>query len=204
MSATVFAAYALAVFVAAAMPGPTVFALISSGLSRGTQSALVFAVAIAVAAVALVSLVLLGLTVVARTFGWVFIMLKYAGAAYLIVLGYHLWRTAGKAVGDLPRVQRRLTRQFLTGAAIAFGNPKALLFHASLMPLLLDIHAMRPLDYATVVAIVMTVDLVTMGGYAVLSGTAGRWLRSTRAARLMNRTAGSVMIGSGVLIATRA
>ena len=50
----------------------------------------------------------------------------------------------------------------------------------------------------------LTVDLVTMGGYAILSGTAGRWFRTTRAARLMNRTAGSVMIGSGVLIATRA
>ncbi len=204
MSVTVFVAYAIAVFIAAVTPGPTVFALISSGVSRGTQNALAFAVGIAVADVVMVSLVLVGLTVVAQTFGWLFVVLKYAGAVYLVVLGYHLWRTAGRPVGTLPEVQRRLTRQFLVGVAIALGNPKALLFHISLTPLLLDIHAMRPLDYLTVVAIVLTVDLVTMGGYAVLSGTARRWLRTTRAVRLMNRAAGSVMIGSGVLIATRA
>ena len=104
----------------------------------------------------MVSLVLVGLTVVAQTFGWLFVVLKYAGAVYLVVLGYHLWRTAGRPVGTLPEVQRRLTRQFLVGVAIACGNPKALLFHVSLTPLLLDIHAMRPLDYLTVVAIVLT------------------------------------------------
>jgi threonine/homoserine/homoserine lactone efflux protein len=204
MPVTVFVAYAIAVFVAAVTPGPTVFALISSGVSRGTQNALAFAVGIAVSDVAMISIVLVGLTVVAQTFGWFFVILKYAGAVYLVVLGYHLWRTAGRPVGVLPAVQRRLTRQFLVGAAIAFGNPKALLFHVSLTPLLLDIHHMQSLDYAIVVAIVLTVDLVTMGGYAVLSGTAGRWFRTTRAVRLMNRTAGSVMIGSGVFIATRA
>jgi threonine/homoserine/homoserine lactone efflux protein len=204
MSVTAFVAYALAVFIAAVTPGPTVFALISSGVSRGTQNALAFAIGIAVSDVVMVSLVLVGLTVVAQTFGWLFVAVKYGGAIYLIVLGYHLWRSAGRPVGDLPRVERRLTRQFLVGTAIALGNPKALLFHISLTPLLLDIHRMRPLDYAMVVAIVLSVDLVTMGGYAVLSGTAGRWFRTTRAIRLMNRTAGSVMIGSGVLIATRA
>ena len=204
MPVTAFVAYAIAVFVAAMTPGPTVFALIASGVSRGTRSALAFALGVAAGDMALISIVLVGLTVVAQTFGWLFVVLKYAGAVYLVVLGYRMWRSAGKPAGDLPATEARLSRQFLVGAAVAFGNPKALLFHASLMPLLIDIHHMRPLDYATVLAIVLTVDLVTMGGYAVLSGTAGRWFRSTRAVRLMNRTAGSVMIGSGVLIATRA
>ena len=204
MSVTAFVAYAIAVFVAAMTPGPTVFALIASGVSRGTRSALAFALGVAAGDMALISIVLVGLTVVAQTFGWLFFVLKYAGAVYLVVLGYRMWRAAGKSVGAVPSPERGLSRQFVVGAAVAFGNPKALLFHASLMPLLLDIHRLQPLDYAVVLAIVLTIDLVTMGGYAILSGTAGRWFRTTRAARLMNRTAGSVMIGSGVLIATRA
>ena len=204
MSVTALLAYALALFLAAATPGPAVFAVISSGVSRGTRSALAFAIGVAVGDIALVSLVLVGLTVVAQTFGWLFIVLKYAGALYLVVLGYRMWRSAGKAARDLPAAEARLPRQFLAGAAVAFGNPKALLFHASLMPLLLDIHRLRPLDYAVILVIVLTGNLVAMGGYAVLSGAAARWFRSTRAARLLNRVAGSVMMGSGVLIATRA
>ncbi len=204
MSLAALIAYALAHLVASAMPGPAMLTVISSGIGRGTRSALACALGIAVADVALVSVVLVGLTAIAQTFGWLFVALKYAGALYLVLLGYRMWRSAGKPVGDLPQAQARLSRQFLVGAAIAFGNPKALLFYASLMPLLLDIHRLRPLDYAVILAIALTNNLIAMGGYAVLSGAAARWFRSTRAARLMNRVAGSVMIGSGVLIATRA
>ena len=77
---------------------------------------------------ALVSVVLVGLTVVAQTFGWLFFVLKYAGAVYLVVLGYRMWRAAGKSAGAVPSPERGLSRQFVVGAAVAFGNPKALLF----------------------------------------------------------------------------
>ncbi|MBP0575625.1 hypothetical protein J8J27_33395, partial [Mycobacterium tuberculosis] len=81
----------------------------------------------------------------------------------------------------------RLSRQVLAGVAVACGNPKALLFHASLMPLILDIRHLTAVDLAAVLLIVPAVNLAAMGGYAVLSGAAARWFRSTAATRLLNR-----------------
>ncbi|MBP0651722.1 LysE family transporter, partial [Mycobacterium tuberculosis] len=81
---SILLAYALALFVAAVTPGPAMFAVISSGVGRGTPSALAFALGVAIGDTALVSLALVGLTVVAQTFGWLFVAIKYGGALYLI------------------------------------------------------------------------------------------------------------------------
>ena len=130
-------------------------------------------------------------------------ILKYAGAAYLIFLGVRMWR-ASAAQSNEPRTgQAKLSRSFLLGASIALGNPKAILFHASIMPLILDLDTMTFFDGLLVVATVISVNIVTMGVYAALAGRASGWFRTPRRMRLMNRFAGSAMIGTGALIAAR-
>ncbi|OCO99076.1 MULTISPECIES: LysE family translocator [unclassified Ensifer] len=203
MSLAVFFAYMLALFLAAVTPGPAMFAVISTSISRGVGPALACGLGIALSDMVLVSVALAGLTVIAQTFGWLFLAIKYAGAAYLIFLGYRMWRAAATVAAEATSGERGWIRSLALGAAIGFGNPKAILFHASLMPLILDLDSLDQFGIATVLAVVFAVNIVTMGGYALLSAASSRWFRTTRAMRALNRVAGSTMIATGVVIAAR-
>jgi len=203
MTLTAFLAYCAAITLAAATPGPAMFAVITNGVSRGFLRAFMAGVGVAAGDAVLVTLALLGLVALAQTFEWVFLLLKYAGAAYLVFLGIRMWRAAATQ-SDAPQAsQARLSRSFFLGASIALGNPKAILFHASIMPLILNLSTMTPADGLLVVAVVISVNILTMGIYAALAGRASGWFRTPRRMRLMNRFAGSAMIGTGALIAAR-
>ncbi|HEV7320690.1 MAG TPA: LysE family translocator [Ensifer sp.] len=203
MTPSILIAYMLALFLAAATPGPAMFAVISTSISRGLGPALACGLGVALSDVVLVSVALAGLTVIAQTFGWLFMVIKYAGAAYLVFLGYRMWRAAATVDAEAASGERGWMRSLALGAAIGFGNPKAILFHASLMPLILDLDSLDRFDIATVLAVVFAVNVVTMGGYALLSSASSRWFRTTRAVRALNRVAGGAMIATGVVIAAR-
>ncbi|RWP64314.1 LysE family translocator [Mesorhizobium sp.] len=203
MTLTAFLAYCAAITFAAATPGPAVFTVIANGVSRGFVRAFLAGLGIAAGDAVLVTLALLGLVALAQTFERVFLILKYAGAAYLMFLGIRMWRSASARSDGLEVTQARLSRSFYLGISIALGNPKAILFHASIMPLILDLNAMSFAEGLLVVAVVVGVNISTMGVYAVLAGQASSWFKTPRRMRLMNRFAGGAMIGTGALIAAR-
>ncbi|QPC92860.1 LysE family translocator [Mesorhizobium sp. INR15] len=203
MTLTAFLAYCIAVTLAAATPGPAMFTVITNGVSHGFVRAFIAGVGVAAGDAVLVTLALLGLVALAQTFEWVFLLLKYAGAAYLIFLGVKMWRAAATQSSESQAPHGRLSRSFFLGASIALGNPKAILFHASIMPLILNLNTMTFADGLLVVAVVISVNILTMGFYAALAGRASGWFRTPRRMRLMNRFAGSAMIGTGALIAAR-
>ncbi|WP_246676510.1 LysE family translocator [Mesorhizobium sp. B1-1-5] len=188
---------------AAATPGPAMFAVITNGLSRGFLRAFIAGMGVAAGDAVLVTLALLGLVALAQTFEWIFLLLKYAGAAYLVFLGIRMWRAAAQKPDDSRQKQARLSRSFFLGASIALGNPKAILFHASIMPLILNLDTMTFADGLLVVLVVVSVNIITMGLYAAMAGRAAGWFKTPKRMRLMNRLAGGAMIGTGALIAAR-
>ncbi|MBW8908569.1 MAG: LysE family translocator [Mesorhizobium sp.] len=203
MTVTAFLAYCIAITLAAATPGPAMFAVITNGVSRGFIRAFMAGVGVAAGDAVLVTLALLGLVALAQTFEWVFLLVKYAGAAYLVFLGIRMWRAAAMQSDEPHQAQTRLSRSFFLGASIALGNPKAILFHASIMPLILNLNTMTFADGLLVVLVVVSVNIITMGLYAALAGRAAGWFKTPKRMRLMNRLAGGAMIGTGALIAAR-
>jgi len=203
MTVTAFLAYCLAITLAAATPGPAMFAVITNGVSRGFIRAFMAGVGVAAGDAVLVTLALLGLVALAQTFEWIFLLVKYAGAAYLVFLGIRMWRAAATRSDEPHQTQTRLSRSFFLGASIALGNPKAILFHASIMPLILNLNTMTFADGLLVVLVVVSVNIITMGLYAAMAGRAAGWFKTPKRMRLMNRLAGSAMIGTGALIAAR-
>lgn len=203
MTLASFLTYCVAIALAAATPGPAMFAVIANGVSRGFLRAFMVGVGVAAGDSVLVTLALLGLVALAQTFEWVFLVVKYAGAAYLVFLGIRMWRAAATQAHAEGAERTRLSRSVALGTSIALGNPKAILFHASIMPLILNLSTLTLRDGLAIVATVITVNIVTMGIYAALAGRAAHWFRSPGRMRLMNRVAGGTLIGTGVLVASR-
>jgi threonine/homoserine/homoserine lactone efflux protein len=196
-------AYAGAVFAAAASPGPSMLAVITTGVSRGAAPAIALGVGIGLGDLVLVGLALMGLAAVAHTVEWIFLVLKYAGAAYLIWLGFKMWCSPPQPMGGAERPQAQPARSVVLGAAVGLGNPKAILFHASIMPLILDVKALTVLDGLIVLGVVFCINVGIMTFYSLAAGRSARWFNTSGRMRWMNRVAGSAMIGTGALIASR-
>ena len=87
-------------------PGPTITALVARVLVRGTSGALAFMLGLALGELVWLTAAVLGLAFIAKTFALAFMVLKYAGAAYLVYLAWRMWTAPAQAHATRPRRRR--------------------------------------------------------------------------------------------------
>jgi threonine/homoserine/homoserine lactone efflux protein len=98
LTLTGYLTYASALAVAAAMPGPAVTALIGRALGSGFRSSLFMALGVLLGDLFYLTAVVLGLAMLAQTFGTAFLVIKWLGVGYLTWLAWTLWRAEGTPV----------------------------------------------------------------------------------------------------------
>ncbi|WP_372662329.1 LysE family translocator, partial [Hydrogenophaga sp.] len=85
-------AYALIAWLAAATPGPAVLLALRNGATRGFRAGLLSTLGNQIGLVLLASASILGLGVILHTLPWLFTLVKWIGAAYLVYLGWRMLR----------------------------------------------------------------------------------------------------------------
>ncbi len=204
MDAAGLLVFATALFIAAASPGPGVAAIVARVLGRGTQGAAAFSAGVAIGDVVWLTFAIVGLAAIAQAFHGVFLVIKYAGAAYLLYLGYKLWTAPVAATPvEANTAGEHPVKLFLAGLAVTMGNPKVMVFYLALLPTLLDLARITVVGYAELVAVTLAVLGVVFGSYIGLAARARRLFTSPRAIRWINRTTGTVMAGAAAAIAAR-
>jgi len=203
MELTVLTIFAAALFLNAGSPGPSIAALVARVLMSGWRSVLPFLAAMWIGEAIWLTVAVAGLSFVAQTFYWAFVILKYCGVAFLLYLAYRMW-TAPVEVkeGTFPSGDSSL-RLFLTGMAITLGNPKLMVFYVALLPSIVDLARISLIGWAELTATMMLVLMITDLAWVALAAQARRWLRSPRAVRIANRASATAMGGAAVVIATR-
>jgi threonine/homoserine/homoserine lactone efflux protein len=196
--------FAIALFIAAAAPGPGIAAIVARVLGRGTDGAVAFTVGIAVGDVVWLTLAVVGLAALAQAFHGVFLAIKYAGAAYLLYLAYRLW-TAPVSAREIEAASSREhpAKLFLAGLAVTMGNPKVMVFYLALVPTILDLTQLTLVGYAELVLATLAVLGLVFSGYILLAARARHFLTSERAVRTANRGTGALMAGAAAAIAAR-
>lgn len=195
------ATFALALFVAAAAPGPGIAAIVARVLGKGKDGAFAFTTGMAIGDVVWLTLAIFGLAAIAQAFHGVFIVIKYAGAAYLLYLAWKLWMTSPEVIPV--QEHKQSPRLFFGGLMVTMGNPKTMLFYLALLPSLLDITRITWLGYVELAAITLLVLAVVFWGYIFLADRARQTFRSPKALRLINRGTGALMAGAAAAVATR-
>lgn len=193
-----------ALLVAAASPGPGIAAIVARVLGRGLQGAFAFTAGIALGDVVWLSCAVLGLSAIAQTFGGVFLVIKYAGAAYLLYLAWKLW-TAPVGVAEVTADQSDVkpVRLFLGGLAVTMGNPKVMVFYLALLPNIIDMTRVSWLGWLELSAVTLAVLALVFGSYTLLAARTRRLFSSPRAMRFVNRCTGAVMASAAAAVASR-
>ncbi|MEQ8332640.1 LysE family transporter [Nisaea sp.] len=86
---------------------------------------------------------------------------------------------------------------------IILGNPKIILFYGALLPTFVDFDALAVPAITILATIVVAAILVVNNFFGLMAAGARRIFRSGRSVKILNRSAGSAMIGAGIFIATR-
>ncbi|WP_425040309.1 LysE family translocator [Primorskyibacter sp. S187A] len=126
----------LAALVASISPGPATLALAGTSMASGRRSGLALAAGITTGSLMWSVAAALGLGAVMLANAWVFEVIRYCGAAYLMFLACKAARSAlsGKALATRSFTGR--TRSlYAKGLALHLTNPKAILFFGSLFSL---------------------------------------------------------------------
>ncbi len=195
--------FALALFVAAASPGPAIAALVARVVVQGTAGAFAYMLGLAVGDLFWLSCAVLGLAFVAKTFVWLFLALKYVGAAYLLYLAWRMWNAPAKvSPADKPKAERPL-RLFLTALAVMLGNPKVMVFYLALLPNLIDLTRVSALGYAELAIVTFSVVTVVDGSYVLMAARVGKLLRRPAILRWVRRVSGALLAGAAVAVASR-
>ncbi len=178
-------------------PGPGVFATVSRALASGFGHAAVLVLGIVTGDLIFLLLAIYGLAAVAQVLGEFFTVVKYLGGAYLIWLGYRIWISKPRAQQVAGVKEMSWMANYTSGLVITLGNPKVILFYLGFLPTFLDLHSLSPGDVAVAASVVSGVLGMVMLGYAWAAHRARRLFASERAERVMNRSAGGVMILAG-------
>ncbi|WP_066273662.1 LysE family transporter [Hydrogenophaga palleronii] len=206
-------AYFAASWAIALSPGSGAVLSMTHGLAYGVQktSATIAGLQLGLAVILLVAGVGVGALLLASATA--FTVVKFAGAAYLIWLGFKQWRArvgvvpvAGEAASAQAAGEPSARERFAMGFFTNVTNPKGIVFMVAVLPQF--INPARGLGLQLLILLVTTVavDLVVMHGYAFLASRAQRWLATARARRAQNRVFGGVLMamGASLLLVKRA
>ncbi len=203
MDLVTLAAFTIAYAIAVLVPGPGVAAVVARALGGGFMSAVPMVLGILVGDLIYLVFALFGLAAIATWFGPIFVVVRWAGAAYLLFIAWQFW-TAKPGEEQIRATSESSWRTFLSGFALTLGNPKTIVFYLALLPTVIPLdQPITVLGFTELVAIVVVVLLIIGLAYAGLAAAARDFFKSSKAIRRLNRTAGVMMATAAALVVAR-
>jgi homoserine/homoserine lactone efflux protein len=192
--------YVAACILFSVVPGPSVTVVVANSLAGGTRAGMLTILGTELSMLSMVLIVALGLEAVMQIVSGAFEIIKLAGAAYLIWIGWKMFSSSGKLAFDPAAPQKSWTSYVVQGAIINWSNPKTLLFLGAFLPQFVDMSRPAFTQIVTLGVIVMVVATLSDCVYAVLAGQARQVLSAARV-RLMSRVSGAILMAGGVWLA---
>jgi len=185
----------------ALIPGPDVVCILTNSVTRGARAGAMVCAGIACAALVHVAAAALGLTAFLAAVPTAFLVVKAAGAVYLVGIGWQMLRHP-PSLNAAPR-PNRWTSPFAQGAVSNLLNPKVALFFLAILPQFIDPALGHPGLQAAGLGLVSiasgtAVNLCT----AALGARARHWLAAKPGLfQRLQQAAGAALVGLGIKVA---
>ncbi|MBV8259487.1 MAG: LysE family translocator [Paraburkholderia sp.] len=206
MSFTAWLFFLPACFALNMAPGPNNLLSINVAARHGFLRAFVGGAGRLVAFTAMIALAATGLAVVLRASEAIFLVIKLAGAAYLVWLAVQLWRSDANPIGEGLEGDASLARLAWRECLVAAGNPKAILVFTAFLPQFVDVAKPIAPQFGALGASFLVLECVAIALYSLAGMYLGRWLTRAAVRRWFNRTCGAFLgvIGVSFLLVRRA
>ncbi|MCH2095643.1 MAG: LysE family translocator [Rhodobacteraceae bacterium] len=158
-------------------PGPATLAISSRAMSHGRRAGLVMATGVIAGSATWGIAAALGMSAVMLANAWIFEIVRYAGALYLLHLAVKSLRRAiapadtSRAVTSPARKEPSDGAHFLQGYVIHVTNPKAILAWGAIYAIALPTAA-EPVQVWALFGFLVLTSMTIFGGYGVLFSSA--------------------------------
>jgi len=195
--------FVLASLVLIATPGQDMILVMSRSIAQGPAAGVATATGVSVGLIGHTILATLGLGAILRTSEWLFIALKFVGAAYLIYLGIGLLLSKHDSLILAASGKRSPLRLFVDGAFSNVTNPKIAIFFFAFLPQFVAPNATHPTLSIFVLGLAFAaLTFAVKAPIGLFAGALSGQLRARPAAlRWLFRSSGAILVGLGVRLA---
>jgi leucine efflux protein len=203
--------YVIGAFGIILLPGPNSLFVLTVATARGVKAGFQSALGVFLGDTVLLVLVALGAAGLLRTTPALFMVVKYAGAAYLAWVGVQLlmaalkkWRDADAVQTAVPVLSSQLAKPFRRALLVSLLNPKAILFLLSFFVQFIDPNYATPaVPFLILSAIVMGFSAVYLSVLIVMGARLADSFRERRKlSAVLSSAVGAVFVWFGVKLAT--
>jgi homoserine/homoserine lactone efflux protein len=184
-------------------PGAGAVAAMSAGLNHGFRRGYITVFGLVLGIWTQLLVIGLGLGALVAASPSAFLVVKWAGVAYLVWLGIAQWRAPA-----VPLAQRALETSQVTRRAMIFRgwtinavNPKGTVFMLAVVPQFLVLSEPLLPQYLLIGVTLSLTDFVVMAGYTALAAKVLTALKEVSHVRVMNRVFGAFFVLAGTLLA---
>ncbi|WP_413113352.1 LysE family translocator [Thaumasiovibrio sp. DFM-14] len=186
-------------------PGPSAILCLNHGVKFGAVSSIPTILGGSVASLLLMALSAFGLGVLLLASANAFLVVKLAGAAYLVYLGIGLLREGSMGVsfsessisGQVSNDWEKIKTGFLVG----ISNPKDIIFFAALFPNFINLGSPQAVQFIILALTWSVIDFATMFAYSSLGLKVAPWFEHKTNMLRFNRTLGGFFVTAGSLLA---
>ena len=195
-----YGAFVVAIIVFLAIPGPGNLALLTATGKGGVRSGMAATCGVIAGDQVLLWLAVAGLSAVLINYPGLYSSVKWAGAAYLLGLGYSLFNSKP---GDAPVLNMKPDHYFRQGLFITVLNPKAIVFYMAFFPLFVDPAVHQGLLTFGFMAVTIAALTFLYGLVVVLLAhhLAERVRANPMVSVMLNKVAGTLLMGFGLKLA---
>ena len=189
--------------VLALLPGPGVVVVVARALDSGFRQGLATAMGILSGDFIFIALAIFGLAALAEVMGSFFVIVKYAGAAYLIYLGFQLITSSNNNTPSEAPKPTNYSANYLVGLATSVSNPTVTLFYLSFFPAFLDLENISATDIALLFMIATFSVGLVMAGYAYVAAKTKSSFAASAKTQYLKRGSGALLVFGGVFVGLR-
>ena len=194
LDVTQILAYAIALAIAAAIPGPGITALVSRSVASGPIAAFAMLGGLILGDLVYLSFAVFGLAFIANTYSGLFIAIRWFSIIYLLWLAYSFWKAKKHELSQSGSSRKDLAAAAVSGLTITLGNPKTIAFYLALLPLVINLENVGIASWATALVPTTILVLLLVGGSFILAAVAvRRVLSSAEAQQRLHRSAALAM-----------
>jgi threonine/homoserine/homoserine lactone efflux protein len=198
-----YVAFAITTATFALIPGPAMLYAAARTMAGGRRAGLMASLGLHLGGYVHVVTAAAGLAFLFHAVPPLFMVMKFAGASYLVWLGLSLFRDRdGVQRPDLEPISAR--RAFAQSILVEVLNPKTAIFFLAFLPQFVDGSASLPVWaqlFALGTIVNLSFSLVDIVCVVFASAVMSKLRHSRRSQRIMQRIGGSILIGLGARLA---
>lgn len=197
------ATYIAVVFGFVFIPGPATLLTVARSTTSGTKAGIATGLGIAVGDIIHTAMAVVGISAIIYASAFMFSLVKYLGAAYLIYLGIQAFKARATSTSEAQVAVLTPQEAFRQAILAEVLNPKTALFFLAFLP-----QFVKPengsvmLQLTTLGLILVALGLFSTIFFAISAGSVGHYLRQNpKIVRWQGKIVGTIYCGLGIRLA---